>query len=154
MIGNLSPKTLARLEAIAREIEPPFGPAETAILWSIGIADEILPDPEAEPWLGWCAEERLKVGHGPEMIFRGWTDRQAYQHRNCLDLEGPDADLEPSLGVPETPPLGSQIGWARNAGTSSELEDDGGDLEPDHPAAAEYSDDPDVPQYPSEGAAL
>jgi hypothetical protein len=81
---DLTPETLDRLEQIALAVEPPFGPAETAILWAIGIADESMSDPDLEPSLGWTLS---RTGSGPFPIFEGWTDRAEYQRTQCHDLE-------------------------------------------------------------------
>lgn len=91
---ELSPETLARLERVARNVEPPFGPAETAILWAIGIADEATPDPDLEPSFGWTTG---RAGAGPHPIFKNWTDRAEYQRTHCDDLEGD----YPGVGGPD-----------------------------------------------------
>ena len=118
MTFDLSLSNLERIEQIAARVEPPFGPAEKAVLFIIEFADKAMPDPEAEPSLGWPLGANLNIfwpiEQGPDPISENRTDRAEYQNIHCCDLEGEHDGLEPVEHHNYQPP---------------------------------YSDDPDVPQY-------
>lgn len=85
-------KTLARLDAIALDVEPDAeGQMPASVLWAIGLADAIDPDVECEPSFGWSEL-------GPTPCGRTKSRRADYTIRHCLDLE-PDGDEQDNNGM-------------------------------------------------------
>lgn len=70
-----------RVEKLAASIAPDErGELPSAVLWAISLADQIAPDPDCEPGLGWS------TAYGPPSIYRS-TRRSDYERSHCQDLE-------------------------------------------------------------------
>jgi hypothetical protein len=80
-----------KLEAIARAFDPHAADAKalSALDFALALADDLTPDADFEPWLGWSNG----IGRGADPIR--WTDRKTYSARHCEDREA-EADDENS----------------------------------------------------------
>lgn len=121
-----APETL-RLRRIRAE-------AEAAIERLIAMVDELDPDPDLEPTLGFIPPGGLDDGEpdDPEEPSLGSTngiDQSAWAAGNTEDAEGEDSDLEPSLAALLTQT--DQTGWAGGSGDDRDYELDDSDREPD-----------------------